>query len=56
MTLGKSRDSENGVSLSYKVDLNRGEFVYIGSDLEEEQGDNSKSSGDEFDNDGEDVF
>lgn len=56
MTLGKSRDSENGVSLSYKVDLNRGEFVYIGSDLEEEQEDNSKSSGDEFDNDGEDVF
>ena len=56
MTLGKSRDSENGVSLSYKVDLNRGEFVYIGSDLEEEQEDNSKSSEDEFDNDGEDVF
>lgn len=56
MTLGKSRDSENGVSLSYKVDLNRGEFVYIGSDLEDEQEDNSKSSGDEFDNDGEDVF
>lgn len=56
MTLGKSRDSENGVSLSYKVDLNRGEFVYIGSDLEDEKEDNSKSSGDEFDNDGEDVF
>lgn len=56
MTLGKSRDSENGVSLSYKVDLNRGEFVYIGSDLDDEQEDNSKSSGDEFDNDGEDVF
>ena len=56
MTLGKSRDSENGVSLSYKVDLNRGEFVYIGSDLEDEQEDTSKSSGDEFDNDGEDVF
>ena len=56
MTLGKSRDSENGVSFSYKVDLNRGKFVYIGSDLEDEQEDNSKSSGDEFDNDGEDVF
>ena len=40
LTLVKSRDSENGKSLSYRVDFNRGIFVYIpeseGEESEEE--------------------
>ena len=29
LTLVKSRDSENGKTISYQVDLNRGMFTYI---------------------------
>ena len=32
LTLVKSRDSENGKVLSYNVDLNRGQFVFIPSE------------------------
>lgn len=36
LTLVKSRDSENGKSLSYRVDFNRGIFIYIPESEEEE--------------------
>jgi replicative DNA helicase len=36
LTLVKSRDSENGKSLSYRVDFNRGMFIYIPESEESE--------------------
>ena len=50
--LVKSRDSENGKKLTYKVDFNRGEFVYIPN---KDDVDNSDSYSSRYDSDDE-VF
>jgi hypothetical protein len=38
LTLVKSRDSENGKSLSYQVDLNKGNFIYIPNENDANEG------------------
>lgn len=55
LILGKSRDSSNGKTLTYNVDLNRGDFVYIpdeedannGQGMEEYENRYTDSSGNE---------